>query len=94
MSVCLKGDEGLRVKGEEKFTVKDGVLGVMNTLSDMNNKLWMKEMKLIMSGIGVCGCVEKDCVSDLNMVEGGEGDDFVVEGGGYLWFMGEESGGM
>jgi hypothetical protein len=56
----------------------------MNTLSDMNNKLWMKEMKLIMCGIGVCGCVEKDCVGDLNMIEGGEGDDFVVEGGGYL----------
>ena len=57
--MCLKGDEGLRVKGEEKFTVKDEVLSVMNTLSDMNNKLWMKEMKLMVSGIGVCGCIEK-----------------------------------
>jgi hypothetical protein len=37
--VCLKGDEGLRVKGEEKFTMKDGVLSKMNTLSDMNTKL-------------------------------------------------------
>jgi hypothetical protein len=37
--VCLKGDEGLRVKGKEKFTVKDGVWIKMNTLSDMNTKL-------------------------------------------------------
>ena len=94
MSVCLKGDEGLRVKGEDKFTVKDEVLSGMNTLSNMNNKLWMKEMKLIMSGIDVCGCVEKDCVSDLNMVEGGEGDDFVVEGGDCLWFMVDKSDGV
>ena len=85
----MKGDEGLRVKGEEKFTMKDGVLSKMNTLSDMNTKLQMKEMELIMNGIYVCGCVEKDCVGYFNMVDGGEGDDFVVDGGG-VWFMMEE----
>ena len=81
----MKGGEGLRVKGEEKFTVNDEVLSVMKTLSDMNNKLWMKEMMFVV--------VLKKIVSDLNMVEGGEGDDFVVDGGG-VWFMMEESDGV
>ena len=61
MSVCLKGDEGLRVKGEEKFTVKDGVLGVMNTLSDMINKLWMKEMELLWVELVFVVVLKKDC---------------------------------
>ena len=30
-----------------------------------------------------------ECVGYFNMVDGGEGDDFVVDGGG-VWFMMEE----